>query len=304
VRIDAHQHFWRYDAAEYEWIDESMTAIRRDFLPEDLQKEMRTAGFDASVAVQARQSLDETRWLLGLADEHPFIAGVVGWVDLQSDVVEAQIEAVRHPKLVGVRHIVQAEADGFLARPAFRRGIAALERHGLAYDILVYARQLREAIPFAAAFPEQRFVLDHLGKPDIRAGAFDSWRRDLDRFAALPNVWAKLSGLVTEADWRRWTRAELHRYVEAAFDAFDADRLMIGSDWPVCTVAGTYTDVMEVVTTALERRSAAERDAVLGGTAAKFWNLHVPSADPHPPRIRWSRRSPVQFRKWKPPQSN
>jgi L-fuconolactonase len=278
MRIDAHQHFWRYDAAEYEWIDESMAALRRDFLPDDLRREMRGAGFDASVAVQARQSLDETRWLLAQADEYPFIAGVVGWIDLQSDAVEAEIEAIRHPKLVGVRHIVQAEDDGFLARPAFRRGIRTLERHGLAYDILVYARQLREAIAFAAAFPDQRFVLDHLGKPGIRAGAFDVWRRDLARLAALPHVWAKLSGLVTEADWRRWTRAELHRYVDAAFDAFGADRLMIGSDWPVCTVAGTYKDVMEVVTTALERRSAAEREAVLGGTAVKFWGLQVPSA--------------------------
>jgi L-fuconolactonase len=236
---------------------------------------MRGAGFDASVAVQARQSLDETRWLLALADEHSFVVGVVGWVDLQSDALDEQIEAVRHPKLVGVRHVVQAEGGGFLARPRVRRGIAALERHGLAYDILVFARQLPEAIQLTAAFPDQRFVLDHLGKPAIRAGEFDRWRRDLDRLAALPNVWAKLSGLVTEADWRRWTRAELHRYVDAAFDAFGADRLMIGSDWPVCTVAGTYKEVMDVVTAALERRSAAERDAVLGGTAAKFWNLHT-----------------------------
>jgi L-fuconolactonase len=303
MRIDAHQHFWRYDAEEYQWIDDSMSALRRDFLPDDLQREMRGAGFDASIAVQARQSLEETRWLLALADEHLFIAGVVGWVDLQSDDVDAQIEAIRHPKLVGLRHIVQAEADGFLARPAFRRGIAMLERHGLAYDILVYARQLREAIHFATAFPDQRFVLDHLGKPDIRQGAFDAWRRDLDRLAAVPNVWAKLSGLVTEADWRRWTRAELHPYVDAAFDAFGADRLMVGSDWPVCTVAGTYKEVMDVVTSALEHRSTAERDAVLGGTAARFWNLHVPSAEPPAP-TRWSRRSPVEVGPLKPPQSN
>jgi L-fuconolactonase len=304
MRIDAHQHFWRYDAEEYEWIDESMTPLRRDFLPDDLRREMRGAGFDRSIAVQVRQSLEETRWLLALADEYPFIAGVVGWVDLLSDRVDAHIEAVQHPKLVGVRHIVQAEADGFLARPAFRRGIATLERHGLAYDILVYARQLREAIDFAAAFPDQRFVLDHLGKPDIRAGEFDVWRRHLDRLAELPNVWAKLSGLVTEADWRRWTRAGLHRYIDAAFDAFGADRLMIGSDWPVCTVAGTYKEVMDVVTTALERRSAAERDAVLGGTAARFWNLQVPSTEPPTPSRRVSRQRSVELLKWKPPQSN
>jgi L-fuconolactonase len=277
MRIDAHQHFWRYDAAEYDWIDESMTPLKRDFLPDDLLKEMRGAGFTASVAVQARQTLDETRWLLALADEYPFIAGVVGWVDLQSEDLDRQIESVRHPKLIGVRHVVQAEPDGFLGRARFTRGIAALERYGLAYDILIYARQMREAIGFAAHFPDQRFVLDHLGKPDIRGGGFDSWRRDLDRLAQLPNVWAKLSGLVTEAEWRRWTRADLHRYVNAAFEAFGADRLMIGSDWPVCTLAGTYKDVMDVVATALEQRSAPERDAVLGGTAAKFWNLEIPA---------------------------
>jgi L-fucono-1,5-lactonase len=278
MKIDAHQHFWRYDAKEYGWIDESMTALKRDFLPEDLQKEMRGAGFDGSIAVQARQSLDETRWLLALADQHAFIAGVVGWVDLQSDALDEQIDSVRHPKLVGVRHVVQSEPDGFLTGQRFRRGIATLERQRLTYDILIYARQLREAIDFAAAFPDQRFVLDHLGKPDIRAGAFDTWRRELDRLAALPNVWAKLSGMVTEADWQRWTRTELHHYVDAAFEAFGAERLMIGSDWPVCTVAGTYQQVMDVVTTALERRSSTERAAVLGGTAEEFWHLPVTSA--------------------------
>jgi L-fuconolactonase len=280
-RIDAHVHFWHYDASAYSWIDDAMTALRRDFLPEDAWQEMRAAEVDGCVAVQACQTLDETQWLLSLADEHAFIRGVVGWVDLQSPDVDAQLDAIaHHPKLVGVRHIVQAEPDDFLARAAFRRGIATLERHGLAYDILVYARQLRAAIDFAAAFPDQRFVLDHLGKPDIRAGAFDAWRRDLDRLASLPNVWAKLSGLVTEADWTRWTRTELLRYVRAALDAFGAHRLMIGSDWPVCTVAGSYSDVMDVVVSALAGCQTADREAVLGGTALKFWNLGVAGLKP------------------------
>jgi L-fuconolactonase len=273
-RIDAHQHFWRYDPAEYGWIDDTMAPLKRDFLPEDLWREMRNAGFDGCIAVQARQSLDETQFLLDLAEQHPFIEGVVGWVDLQSADADAQLRMVaRHSKLIGIRHIVQAEPDDFLARSAFRRGVAKLERLGLAYDILVYARQLPAAIRFAAAFPDQRFVLDHLGKPEIRAGAFDPWRRNLDRIAELPNVWAKLSGLVTEADWQRWTRAELRRYVAAAIDAFGADRLMIGSDWPVCTLAGSYADVMDVVVGAIADRPPAERDAILGGTARRFWNL-------------------------------
>lgn len=273
-RIDAHQHFWRYDPTEYDWIDETMTVLRRDFLPNDLLPELRAAGFHGCVAVQARQTLEETRWLLSLASDHQFVLGVVGWIDLQADDVDEQLLAIaREPKLVGLRHIVQTEPDGFLDRPAFRRGISALERVGLPYDILVYARQLPAAIRFAAGFPDQRFVLDHLGKPEIRSGKFDAWRRDLDRIASLPNMWAKLSGLVTEADWRRWTVADVRRYVHAALDAFGANRLMIGSDWPVCTVAADYGATMELVVGALTDRSDDEREAVLGGTAARFWNL-------------------------------
>jgi L-fuconolactonase len=274
VRIDAHQHFWRYDAEEYAWIDDTMAPLRRDFLPGDLLPELRAAGFQGSVAVQARQSVDETRWLLDLADDCPSIVGVVGWIDLQADDVDEQLGPFAgNPRLVGVRHIVQSEPDGFLDRPRFRRGVAKLERLGLAYDILVFARQLPAAIRFAAAFPDQRFVLDHLGKPDIRSGAFDSWRRDLDRMAALPNVWAKLSGLVTEADWQRWTMADVRRYVHAALDAFGAGRVMIGSDWPVCTLAASYRTTMDVVVGVLNERSREEQDAVLGGTARRFWHL-------------------------------
>jgi L-fuconolactonase len=274
MQLDAHVHFWRYHPAEYEWIDDSLASLRRDFLPEDAARAMGAAAIDACVAVQVRQSVEETRWLLTLADRHPFIAGVVGWVDLRAPDLEAWLETLApHPKLVGVRHIVQAEADDFLYGEPFRRGVARLAHHGLAYDILVYARQLPAAIDFAAALPDQRLVLDHLGKPDIRAGAFDSWRRDLDRLAALPNVYAKLSGLVTEADWQHWRVEDLHRYIHAALDSLGPERLMIGSDWPVCTVAAAYPAVMDVVRTALAARPPAEQHAVLGGTARRFWNL-------------------------------
>jgi L-fuconolactonase len=273
MTIDSHMHFWRYTAAEYAWIESSMAPLQRDFMPDDAWREMQRAGIDACVAVQVRPTLEETHWLLTLADQYPFIAGVVGWVDLRSDDVDAQIESVKHPKLVGVRHIVQAEPDDFLQDDGFRRGIARLGRHGLAYDILIYARQLPAAIDFATAFPDGRFVLDHLGKPDIRADGFDAWRRDLDRIAALPNVTAKLSGLVTEADWNRWTIEDLHRYVNAAVDVFGPDRLMIGSDWPVCTLAGQYAEVLDVVRTAISGRPSEEQDAILGGTARRFWSL-------------------------------
>jgi L-fuconolactonase len=272
--LDAHVHFWRYNADEYAWIDDSLAVLRRDFQPEDAAREMRGARIDGCIAVQVRQSLAETRWLLELAARYPFIEGVVGWVDVRAADLDEQLQTLSADrKLVGVRHIVQAEADDFLQDAQFRRGVARLARYGLTYDILVYARQLPAAIEFASGLPEQRLVLDHLGKPDIRAGAFDSWRRDLDRLAALPHVFAKISGLVTEADWQRRRFEDLHRYIDAALDSFGPDRLMIGSDWPVCTVAAGYAAVLDHVRAALAPRTLAERQAVLGATARRFWSL-------------------------------
>ena len=272
--IDAHQHFWSYDAAEYEWIDATMTPLQRDFLPRDAKQEMDRAGVAACVAVQVRQSLEETRWLLELADTHPFVVGVVGWVDLQAEDVEAQLERVAaHRKLVGVRHIVQVEPPGFLDRPRFRDGIARLERHGLTYDILVYARQLPEAVSFARAFSRQPFVLDHLGKPNIRNDGFSEWRLHVARMAELPNVCCKLSGLVTEAHWKSWTAAQLRPYLDAALEAFGPSRLMMGSDWPVCLLAAHYDDVVALVRDALAEYSEDERQQVLGGTARRIFRL-------------------------------
>jgi L-fuconolactonase len=275
MRIDAHQHFWRYSADEYGWIDESMAALRRDVLPSESGREMTRAGFDGCVAVQARQTLQETEFLLALADEYPEILGVVGWIDLQADDVRLQIARfARHPRLVGFRHIVQSEADDrFLLRPAFCRGIAELEAADLAYDILIYRRHLPVAAEFVAGFPRMRFVLDHLAKPEIKNGEIDGWRRDLQAIARFPNVFAKLSGLVTEADRRRWRPAQIAPYLEVAFECFGADRLMIGSDWPVCTVAADYATTVGVVVDYVSRLSAAEREAVLGGNARRFWRL-------------------------------
>lgn len=275
MRVDSHQHFWRYDPAEYDWIDESMTALRRDFLPPDAKREMAAAGFDACIAVQARQTLEETHWLLDLADRYPFIAGVVGWVDLQARDVRGQLEqfAGRH-KLVGVRHIVQAERDDrFLLRPAFCRGIETLAEFGLTYDVLIYPRHLPSTAEFVARFEQQPFVLDHMAKPEIRSGEIRQWERDIRRVAEHPNVLCKVSGLVTEADWTRWTAAQVAPYLDVVFDCFGADRLMIGSDWPVCTVAADYRRTMALVTDYVATRRAAERDAVLGGNAARLWEL-------------------------------
>ena len=272
--IDSHQHFWSYDPVEYAWIDATMAPLQRDFMPVDLKREMDRSGVTACVAVQTRQSLEETRWLLELADVHPFVSGVVGWVDLQGDDVDAQLERLSaHPKIAGVRHIAQAEPPGFFDRPRFRDGVARLERHGLTYDILVYARQLAEAVGFARAFPRQPFVLDHLGKPDIRGDGYSTWRRDFDAIAALPNVTCKLSGLVTEADWREWTPGQLRPYLDAALEAFGPARVMMGSDWPVCLLAAPYADVIEMVRDAIGEYSKDEREQILSGTAKRFFRL-------------------------------
>ena len=274
--VDAHQHFWRYDAGEYGWIDESMAVLKRDVLPDESARVMRDAGFDACIAVQARQTLEETRWLLALADQYPTtIGGVVGWVDLQADDARAQLERFAgQPKLVGVRHIVQSEPDDrFLLRPAFCRGVALLEEFGLTFDILIYPRHLPAAVEFVSRFPSQRFVLDHLAKPRIADGEIREWQRDLRRLAGHPNVYAKLSGLVTEASWQIWTPDQIEPYLDAALDAFGASRLMIGSDWPVCTVAADYRQTMRVVIDYVAKLSDGERHAILGGNAARFWRL-------------------------------
>jgi L-fuconolactonase len=275
VHIDAHQHFWKYDPGEYAWIDDTMEPLRRNFLPPDVEPEMARAGFQGCVAVQARQTPEETEWLLQLAGPSRFVRGVVGWVDLQSPDLASQLERfAAHPRFVGVRHIVQGEPDDrFLLRPAFLGGIERLAAYDLAYDILIYPRHLPVAAEFVAQFPGQRFVLDHLAKPDIRAGEIRDWARDLGRLAAFPNVSAKLSGLVTEAHWGAWTPERLRPYLDVAFECFGPSRLMIGSDWPVCTLAGDYGRVMRVVTDFMASRPAAEREAVLGGNAIRFWRL-------------------------------
>jgi L-fuconolactonase len=270
--IDSHQHFWRYDAAEYDWIDGTMAALQRDFLPDDAHAVMEPLGIDGTIAVQARQTEAETEWLIELANADPFIRGVVGWIDLQAGDVARHLERVgQEPCVVGLRHVVQAEPEGFLDRPAFRRGVAALERYDLVYDILIYERQMPEAARFAAAFPSQRMVLDHLGKPDVRAGRIDDWRRELSGLAVLPHVWCKLSGLVTEADWRAWTPGQLRPYLDAALDAFGPSRVMFGSDWPVCTVAASYDQVLALVRDAIAEYSADEQAQMMGRTAEEVY---------------------------------
>jgi len=278
MRIDAHQHFWMYNGREYGWINDSMAALRRDFLPADLKPELERSGFQGCVAVQARQTLGETRWLLELAEQAPFILGVVGWVDLRSPRLRFELESLAdNSKLVGVRHIVQSEPDErFLLQPDFLRSIAMLEEFDLAYDILIYAKHLPRAAEFVARFPRQRFVLDHLAKPPIKSGAIDVWTHGIRELAAFPNVYCKVSGLVTEADWQAWKPEDFRPYLDAAFECFGPSRLMIGSDWPVCTVTAPYSRVMNLVKDYVGNYAAKERDAVLGENAATFWRLKWP----------------------------
>ncbi len=275
MRLDAHNHFWHYSADEYGWITDEMAVLRRDFLPEDLAREQAAIGFEGSVVVQARQTLEETKWLLGLADEHPLIKGVVGWVDLCSDEVGEQLQGfVDHTHFCGVRHVLQDEAnDRFMLREEFLRGIGVLGEFGLPYDILIMPHHLPHACKLVERFPEQAFVLNHIAKPFIRDGVMEPWATDIRRLAEHPNVFCKASDMVTEADWERWRPADFHPYLDVVFEAFGTERVMIGSDWPVCTVAGSYAEVMGIVLDYVERLTSAERDAILGENAASVYEM-------------------------------
>jgi L-fuconolactonase len=275
MRIDAHQHFWNYRAAEFGWIDESRSVIRRDFAPAELQAELARAGVDGSVSVQARQSLEETRWLLTLADRHDFIRGVVGWVPLASPTAREELAALAgHPRLVAVRHVLQDEPDPeHMLRPDFNAGLELLAGLGLAYDILIFERQLPQAIRMVDAHPGQVFVLDHAGKPLVREGALSPWRENLQALARRENVYCKLSGLVTEADFRAWTPGGLRPYLETALAAFGPRRIMFGSDWPACLAACAYARWLGVVEDFLAPLSASEREWIMGRTAEKAYRL-------------------------------
>jgi L-fuconolactonase len=278
VKIDAHHHFWRYSAAQYGWIDDAMSAIRRDFLPSDLEKDFRDVGVDAVVSVQARQTLEETRWLLTMAAQHDFIKGVVGWVPLAEPSLRDELDRFwGDPRLRAVRHVVQAEPDGYLLREDFNAGVSVLRETGLAYDLLIHERQLPEAIRFVDRHPQQVFVLNHLAKPRVRENRLEPWRRNLKELARRENVYGKVSGLVTEADFHAWTEAQLRPYLETALEAFGPHRLMFGSDWPVCLVACPYRRWHDVVCRFAASLSPAEQASLFGRTAACAYRLHEPS---------------------------
>ncbi len=275
MKIDAHQHFWHYDPAEYSWIGAGMEVLKRDHLPGDLAPLLHAAGLDGSVAVQARQSVEETRWLLELAAREPAIKGVVGWVDLRSADAGRDLERlVVDAKLRGVRHVVQDEPDDeFMLRPDFLRGLSVLAEFGLSYDLLVFPRQLPAACRVVERLPQQRFVVDHIAKPLIREGRLEPWATDLRRLAALPNVMCKVSGLVTEASWQGWRAEDFAPYLDVVFEAFGPGRIMFGSDWPVCTLAAGYQQVVGLVAGYVASLPPAEQAGVWGSNAARFYGL-------------------------------
>jgi L-fuconolactonase len=272
--IDAHHHLWRYSSTEYQWIDNRMAALRRDFLPVELIDELANAGIDGAVTVQARQTLEETEWLLELAGRHKEILGVVGWAPITSPNFENSLEALATGhKLVGLRHIVQAEPQGFLDGADFNRGIRAMRETGLVYDLLVIEHQLREAIRFVDRHPQQIFVLDHIAKPKIAAAEIEPWRTCMQQLSKRTNVCCKVSGMVTEDSWSNWSIESLRPYLDTVVNAFGANRLLAGSDWPVCLVATGYTQWWQILRDYFADFSDDERADIFGATATRIYNL-------------------------------
>jgi L-fuconolactonase len=274
-RIDAHQHFWHYSQSEYDWIDASMASLQHDLLPQDLAPELATAKVDGVLTVQARQTIEETRWLLQMADQFEWIRGVIGWAEIAGENFCEELEILTsNEHLKGLRHVVQAEQDPkFLLRDAFFSGIRALQGTSLVYDLLIVEHQLPNAIEFVRQHPNQLFVLDHIAKPKIAAGLLEPWRTNLRILAKQQNVYCKLSGMVTEAAWDRWRIEDLRPYADVVLETFGPRRLMIGSDWPVCTVGTSYSRWFSTLESLLQSLSQSERERVFGGTAIEAYRL-------------------------------
>jgi L-fuconolactonase len=277
LRIDSHQHFWNYDAVKDAWITEEMSVLKRDFAPADLLPSLQTAHIDGTIAVQANQSESENLFLLSLAEKCPAIAGIVGWLDFRAPDVAQRLDYFKQfGKIRGFRHVVQDEPDHrFLLRPDFLRGISLLRQFGLTYDVLIYPNQLPSATEFVQTFPDQPFVIDHIAKPAMKVREITVWARHIAAIAANPNVYCKISGLITEADWSSWQKSDFKPYLDVVFDVFGVNRVMFGSDWPVCLLAGTYEQVLQIVENYVKNRPLDEKDKIFGGNAAKFYGVET-----------------------------
>jgi len=274
--IDSHQHFWIYNSARDTWIDDSMDIIRRDFLPKDLEEILVKNNIEACVAVQADQSETETEFLLQCAQDNSFIKGVVGWVDLKRNTIEERLEYYsENPNFKGVRHIAQNEPSGFMLSNDFQEGISKLSTYNLTYDILIYPNQLPEAIQLAEKFKNQLFVIDHMAKPKIQEHLDDDWKEGMLRLSLYENVYCKLSGLVTEALWNQWSIEDFRPYIDFVLDNFGSDRLIFGSDWPVCLLSASYKNVLDIVGHCLNGLAYTERSKIMRENAIKFYNLNL-----------------------------
>ena len=275
LRIDAHQHFWTYHPVRDSWISEEMKAIRKNFLPEDLQPLLQHHRFDGCVVVQSDQSEEENEFQLSNAAAHQFVKGVVGWVDLQADNIEDRLNHYSHfPLMKGFRHVLQGEPDrALMLKPAFMRGISKLEQHGFTYDILIFEDQLQHIPSLVTSFPNQPFVIDHIAKPGIKKGSFTGWKSAMTTVATYDNVYCKISGMVTEADWQHWTKEDFYPYLDVLVQTFGIHRIMFGSDWPVCLVAASYERMLAIVQDYFAAFSQHEQSLFFGGNATKFYKL-------------------------------
>ena len=273
--IDTHQHFWKYESSKHDWIDDNMKSIRQDFMPEDLQPVLVANGVEGCIAVQADQTEAENDFLLKLAEKNDFIKGITGWVDLRSENIEERLAYYsEYEKLKGFRHVVQGEPDhNFLLRKEFLNGISKLEKHDFIYEVLVFPHQLGAVLEFVRKFPNQKFVIDHIAKPYIKNAYLAGWKTMMTEIAKSENVFCKLSGMITEADYQSWTFEQLRPYLEVVLENFGGERLMFGSDWPVCLVAGEYHEVKDIAEKAVQELSGEEQKAFWSGNAIEFYNL-------------------------------
>ena len=272
--IDTHQHFWNYDSKTHDWINEDMKVLRKDFLPADLAPILKENNVEGCIAVQADQTDAETQILIRESHQNAFIKGVVGWVDLNSTEIEATLASYADTKMLkGFRHILQAESKGFMLAPSFKKGIDALAKYNYTYDLLIYANQLKEAKKFISNHSTQPIVIDHLAKPNIKEGEWESWKKDINEIAQYPNVYCKISGMATEANWNSWTMDTLKPYIDTAVEAFGAKRIMFGSDWPVCLLASSYSKWLETLQNYFNTFSIDEQASFFANNAIKFYKL-------------------------------
>ena len=275
MKIDSHQHFWKFHPVRDSWINDEMKILQRDFLPSDLFPLLKNNQIDGCVAVQADQSEEETHFLLELAEANDWIKGVVGWIDLRAENLEDRLQYFsQYKKLKGFRHIVQAEPeDNFLLREDFCAGISKLAKYNFTYDILIFPKHLAYAIELVKKFPEQQFVIDHLAKPDFKQSDFALWEKGIREIAKFPNVLCKVSGLVTEADWANWKESDFTYCLDVVTEAFGMDRLMFGSDWPVSLLAASYEQSCGIVANYFSKFSKEQQERFWGKNAIEFYKL-------------------------------